>query len=141
MRQSLLFISVIVFFVLLVGCDDNSVDFNSPIITAFDNTPVVANTLNAYTFTVSANDFALTRVDSLSFDTDSLVVTLTLASHSSGGGDISVVTANSTTIFSESLNANKVLVKTDVIGNIPKAVSVQMSDFTGSVSFVLAKQE
>jgi len=142
MRKSILFILIIgISSLFIVGCSDDSKDITNPITTPYDNTPVVVNALNAYTFTLNANDFSITRVDSLSFDADSLVVTLTLANHSTGDGDISIVAANSAIIFAEPLNENKVVIQTDIIGNIPEAVSIQLSDFTGSISFVLGKQE
>ena len=102
MRKSILFILIIgISSLFIVGCSDDSKDITNPITTPYDNTPVVVNALNAYTFTLNANDFSITRVDSLSFDADSLVVTLTLANHSTGDGDISIVAANSAIIFAE----------------------------------------
>ena len=142
MRQltlSMVILGMVSLFV--VGCEDDLTDPTDFITTPYDNTPIVVNTLNAYTFTLSANDFSMDRVDSLSFNSDSLVVTLTLANHSTGSGDISIFTSDSSPLFSEALDANKVVIETGITGNIPEAVSIQLSDFTGSISFVLGKQE
>ena len=110
-----------------------------PEIEPMTNQPVAVNTLNAYVFTLNANGFSQTRVDSLFFDTDSLVYTLTLAHYSGGDGVLTISTKDSVAILSENLNQNKVVVQTDIIGKIPKTVSIQLSDYVGSISFVLSK--
>ena len=135
----LLIIGIILIFI--TNCDDNPNDITNTIITPYDNTPVIVNTINAFTFTLNAFHFSIERIDSLSFDADSLVVTLNLANYSSGGGNVTIFNADTLEIFNESLDENKVVIITDIIGNIPKYISFQLSNFSGCISFVLARQE
>lgn len=137
-RASLL---VLFLSLLLTSCMSDSENLSNLITTPFDNIPVVVNTLNAYTFTLNANEFSETRSENLSFNTDSLVITLTLGNHSAGGGSLTVAGSDSSEIFSESLDRNKVVIRTDVNGHIPKTISVTLIDFTGSVSLVLAQKK
>ena len=89
---------------LMFACENDSPDTLDPFTTLYDNIPIVVNTLNAYTFTVNANNFSMNRVDNLSFETDSILLSLTLANYSNGNGTLSVLSDDSTQIISETLN-------------------------------------
>ena len=43
-------------------------------------------------------------------------------------------------IFAESLNDNKVIVKTDLIGQNPKQIKLELIKFTGQLTAVIATQ-
>ncbi|MCW8850492.1 MAG: hypothetical protein OQJ81_10980 [Melioribacteraceae bacterium] len=137
----LLILSIIVF---LSGCDDKKDSINSPIDLVSDsytNIPVIVNTENSYTFTVNANNLNYITEDELNFSTDSLVISLTLANVRSSDGFIKVFNNNAQEIFSETLNTNKVIVLTDLKGQIPGQIKIELINFTGQLTAVVATQK
>jgi hypothetical protein len=137
----LLILSIIIF---LSGCNDKKDSINSPIDLVSDsytNIPVIVNTENTYTFTVNANKLNYITEDELNFSTDSLVISLTLANVSSSNGFIKVFNTNAQEIFSEILNTNKVIVITDLKGQIPGQIKIELINFTGQLTTVVATQK
>ncbi|MBM4177143.1 MAG: hypothetical protein FJ213_13375 [Ignavibacteria bacterium] len=105
------------------------------------NFPVIVNTLNTFTFTVDADDFSLTRNETLSFDTDSLTITLVVSSYSAGSGSIVVRNSVNEIFFSDNLNSNKVVTLPAATENTPKSVAITLSNFRGKISFVVTKKK
>lgn len=139
-RFIILSIIIILFF---SSCKNNDDFINSPINLPSDsyiNTPVIVNTENSYTFTVNANNFSYITDDILNFSTDSLVISLTLANVNSSNGFMKVFNNIQQEIFSELLNTNKVIVKTDLRGQIPGQIKIELVNFTGQLTAVIAFQ-
>jgi len=90
---------------------------------------------------VDADNFSITRNETLFFDSDSLTITLVVSSYSSGSGAIQIKNQLNEMIFSENLNSNKVVTLPSVIGNIPKSNSITISNLKGKISFVLTKKK
>ena len=125
-------------FVVLVGF---LVVINSPIdllSDVYDNIPVKVNTQNSFTFTLSAKDFTYSTTDDLVFLNDSLVVTITMANVTSSNSSCKLYNSSNVEIFGESLNESKVVVNTDLIGDIPDKIKIELIDFTGQLTIVVA---
>jgi hypothetical protein len=126
---------------IIINCKENEDTINIPIdllIDTYDNIPVIVNTENSYTFTVSASNLTYSIEDNLVFLSDSLVVTITLTNVSSANSRIKLFSENNEEIFSESLNNNKVFVNTELKGNIPKTISIELDNFSGQLTIVVA---
>jgi hypothetical protein len=66
---------------------------------------------------------------------------LTLANVRSSDGFIKVFNNNAQEIFSEILNTNKVIVITDLKGQIPGQIKIELINFTGQLTAVVATQK
>ncbi|NOZ62828.1 MAG: hypothetical protein GXO74_14260 [Calditrichaeota bacterium] len=132
------FLIIVVVGLLLVSCNENPTSFSND--ETITNVPVIANALDAFAFTLNADNFSINRMDSLTFDADSLVISLILTNYHGGNGKITIFTSDSVQIFSELLNSNKINAKTNIAGHIPKSIIIAASNLTGSISFALAKQ-
>ena len=143
MAQFRLLILLFIAILFLTNCKDNEDLINSPIdllSDSYNNIPVIVNTQNSYTFTVNAKNFSYSTEDNLNFSTDSLVITLTIANVNSSNGTMKVFNNLDQEIFAESLNDNKVIVKTDLIGQNPKQIKLELVKFTGQLTAVIATQ-
>ncbi len=123
---------------LFIGCIKESPDILDTLNSSSMNIPVIVNVENAYTLSLNATDFSLTRTDSLNFRADSIAITLSLANNSSGTGEITLLSADSSVIFREPLQENKVIVRSEVIRKIPVAAHIWLKNFTGNISFIAA---
>lgn len=125
----------------LTNCTEKENLINSPIdllTNSYTNTPVIVNAENSYTFTVNANNLNYSTDENLNFSTDTLVISLTLANIISSDGFIKVFNNSGQEIFSELLNTNKVIVKTDLIGQTPGQLKIELVNFTGQLTAVVA---
>jgi len=137
----LFLITLIIIPIFLLNCKENENSINVPIdllTDTYDNIPVIVNTENSYTFTVSANNFSYSTDDNLIFNNDSLVVTITLANASSTNSIMLLFNENNDEIFSESLNNSKVFVNNELNGQLPKKIKVQLDNFSGKLTIVVA---
>ena len=137
-RLLILFFAIIL---LLLSCQNKDDIINSPIdflTNNYDNTPVIVNTENSYTFTLKANKFSYSSDDELNFSTDSLVITLSLTNVNESNGSMKVFNNIGQEIFSETLSENKVIVQTDFIGQTPTRIIFELADFTGQLAAVVA---
>ena len=136
------FFSVSILLTLLLNsCNDDDDLITSPIdllIDKYDNIPVKVNTENSYTLTVVANDFTYSTEDDLTFLGDSIVVTITLTNANSSNSFVKLFDELNQEIFSESLGENKVVVNTEINGTIPKRIKIDLINFTGQLTIVVA---
>ena len=140
-RLLILFLITILF---LTFCSDKDDLINSPIdllTDGYNNIPVIVNTENTYTFTVNAKNFSYATDDKLNFSTDSLIITLTLANVNSSNGSMKVFNNTEQEIFSESLTESKVIVKTDLVGQTPGQIKLELVNFTGQLTAVVATKK
>ncbi len=118
--------------------DDN---INNPPIGEFDDLPVIVNTENSFTFTVNASKLDYYIEDNLTFTTDSLVCAVTLTNASSNSSIVRLFDESDNIIFSETLNQSKVVVNTELNGKIPKIIIVDLFNFTGQLTIVVAPEK
>ncbi len=117
---------------LIFACVEDPADPNNP----NNNMPVIINTTDNYTFTIHAEDYSNTNSDQLIFSSDTLEVYITLGNYSDGNGNISI-TSDSIEIFVDTLNANKTLIRTGIIVDVPSTVNMDFVDFSGDLSIIL----
>lgn len=135
---------IIILPIIFQSCKENDNTISVPIDLlgdTYDNIPVIVNTENSYTFTISANNLSYTSEENLVFTNDSLIVTITLANASSQNSFIKLFNSDNSELFTESLNENKVLVNTELKGQIPKSVQVELNDFSGQLTIVVATDQ
>jgi len=138
-----LFLTSLSLLFFFISCRDDDNTINVPIdllIGTYDNIPVIVNTEDSYTFTVSASNLNYKVDDDLTFGSDSLVITVTLTNVSSSMSFFTIYDINDFEIFSESLNNNKVVVNTELGVVNPKRIVAELSDFSGNLTIVLANK-
>jgi hypothetical protein len=138
------FSSIVILSILFIGCKDDENNFIGSYIdilsTEYDNIPVIVNTQDSFTFTVSAKNLNYNLDDNLSFTSDSLVVTITSSQSSSTNSSFSIWDYSEAQIFSESLNTNKVVVKDNFGGKIPHRVKIDLGNYSGKLTIVIANK-
>ena len=122
---------------IINSCRDDDSIIN-PVIGEFDDLPVIVNTENSFTFTVNANKLEYYLEDNLTFTNDSIVCAVTLTNASSNSSIVRLFDESNSIIFAESLNQNKVVVNTELNGKIPKKIIVDLFNFTGQLTIVVA---
>ena len=142
MKKNLSIILLLILPYLFFSCeDDDSNNLTNPIdliVDDYDNIPVKVNTQDSFTFTLNAKNFSYTTEDNLQFSDDSIVVTITLTNASSNNSSFVLIDTEGNVMYSESLNENKVSVDTDLIGNIPSLSRIELNNFTGQLTIVVA---
>lgn len=130
--------------ILSMVCASCSLDQNTVVPSVSStpkNQPVVVSAADAFTFTVDAQEFSYTTTQAVSFSGDSLVATLVVTNYVSGTGHIESVTSDGTQFYSEVLNGNRTVVLAGLAPTLPKSVSVTLTQYTGTVTFVLARKK
>lgn len=139
MKYFKLFIPALVLSFLVFSCRDED-NINNPIIGEFDDLPVIVNTENSFTFTVNASKLDYYIEDNLTFTKDSLVCAVTLTNASSDGSIVRLFDESNSIIFAESLNQSKVVVNTELNGKLPKKIIIDLFNFTGQLTIVVAPE-
>lgn len=121
---------------VLSSCNE-SVDSNAD---AQKNHPVLVNTTDAVTFTVDAANFNFNIADSLSFSGTPVVRTLVVSEYSSGTGYIIVEGSASTVLLSDTLNSDRILAGTTFTASAPTRIAIALTNYSGKVTFALARQ-
>jgi hypothetical protein len=126
---------------IIAGCKKDSagnpVSSNTPIIGM--NTPVVANTQNAFSLNLTAESYSSTATYTLSFSTDSLACSLTVTGQTTGNASLRITDSNNSVVYVDSLLNNQVTAFTQAGKGIPKSLQLIYSNYTGVLTFALAK--
>lgn len=137
----ILLISFALLFIFISCDDDPIIEITAPIDLlddVYNNIPVVVNTENSFTFTVAANELYYSYDNNINFNRDTLVVTITLTNASSNNSSVQIRDSGNNIVFNESLNESKVLVNTELINLDPKQVNLELQEFSGQLTFVIA---
>jgi hypothetical protein len=131
---------------LLVGVSVVILSCKTEMITPSDivlqkNIPVLVIAQDVVTFAIDANRFSFERSDPTTFQADSLVLTLAVSGFATGTGQLTVSGPTGVAVYAVNLASNQVAVLTDLRGWAPRTFSVRLTDYTGSVSFVLSKKK
>ena len=86
----------------------------------------------------AANELDYTYDNNINFNRDTLVVTITLTNASSNNSSVQIFDSGNSIVFNESLNQSKVLVDTELINVDPRRVNLELQDFSGQLTFVIA---
>jgi serine protease inhibitor len=127
-----------VLMVWCVGCKDNT-SSNNPAVVNGTNTPVIANTSNAFAFTLTANAYTANTVYDVSFSSDSLACSLTIAHQTTGAGSLIILDSTNSLVYSDSTLSNKVVALTQSNKGIPKSIRMIFNGYTGTIYFALSK--
>lgn len=110
------------------------------VITPYSNTPVVAHTENAFAYTLVAHNYSATADYNIDFNLDSLAYSLVISNFKSGDGEVAVeMQPQSSYVYAEELNSNKVISFTQNDVGVPRKVHFEFDNFSGTISFSLAK--
>ena len=121
--------------ILFISCTEEN-----EIITPYSNTPVVAHTQNAFAYTLVAHNYSATADYNINFNSDSLAYSLVISNFKSGDGEVAVfMQAPSSYVYAEELNSNKVISFTQNDVGVPRKVHFEFDNFSGTISFSLAK--
>lgn len=131
-----IYLSILTILILLtLSCTKDN-----DILTPYSNTPVVAHTQNAFAYTLVAQNYSATANYNVNFTSDSLAYSLVISGYSSGNGLLRVgKLISSSYIYLEQLNTNKVVAFTDTNSQAPEYIHFEFYNFSGTISFSLAK--
>jgi hypothetical protein len=104
------------------------------------NAPVTANVTNSFSYSVKAAGFYDSSGNTLTFTSDSLVVSLTSTGYVSGLAVVSVRDSLNSTIFSDTVRSNKTIAVTDLTATMPKYCTVIVDGLTGTLVFAIVGQ-
>lgn len=130
--KSILFLSILS--LALLSCEVESIPFVT-------DTPVVANTDGAYSFTLVASDYTETRRDRVNFNGENVQFSLTIAGVGSGTGSLVITDLDGNVIREESLSQNKVVAQTDIDIEGASNVALSFDNFSGSVVLAISDGE
>jgi hypothetical protein len=97
---------MIVFAIGFLSCEDKS---TSPITNDNLNAPVTTNVTNSFSYSVHANQYSSDAQSTLSFLSDSLIVTLSSSDYQSGQVTVSVRDTLNAVIFADTVRSNKTI--------------------------------
>ena len=140
MKEFKFFFNVLVSLLLFFSCveEDDTLNPIDLLTDDYDNIPVKVNTRDSFTFTVSAKDFDYVSEDAIIFTSDSLVVTITSTNAKSTNSSFTLFGGNNNILLSEKLNDSKITVNTDLTGIIPELVKIELNDYSGQLTIVVA---
>jgi hypothetical protein len=121
----------------LSSCTDNT---NSTTALDIFRSPVTTNGTNSFTFSIDANRYSENSNYDLSFLSDSLVITLSSTSYSSGQAIIFVSDAANTTVFTDTVRSNKTVAITHLKTTKPRHCSLNITNLTAKLAFAVVGQ-
>ena len=84
------------------------------------NTPVVANTQNAFSINLAAESYSSTATYALSFSTDSTACSLTVTGQTTGNASLKITDSNNSAVYVDTLLNNQVIAFTQTGKGYPK---------------------
>jgi hypothetical protein len=136
--KKIIIVTSLVITICLLGCKEDT-STNSTSTPA--NIPVIANTTNAFAFTLVANSYTSNSAYNLSFSTDSLSCSITVANQTSGNASLKILDSTSSIVYSDSLLSNKVLAFTQANKGIPKSIKLAFNNYTGTLVIALSRNK
>lgn len=121
----------------LSSCTNGS---TSPGVNDILHSPVTTNTTNSFTFTIDANQYSDNSQSTLTFFSDSLVVTLSSTSYFFGQAIFSVTDSSNSIIFSDTVRSNKTIAIAHLKTTKPRHCSINISNLTAKLAFAVVGQ-
>ena len=132
--MKIIIIILLVGTIFFVGCKENILTDST-----FANIPVIANTTNAFAFTLVANSYTSDIEYDLSFSTDSLSYSITVFNQTSGDGSLIILDSNNSIVYSDTLLIDTVVACTQAAKGIPKTMKLTFNNYTCTLSFALSR--
>jgi len=104
------------------------------------NAPVTTNLTNNFTYSIIAKNYSGTTTNDLYFLSDSLLVTLTTSTYSSGQAIVELSDSLHNTIFSDTVKSNKTVVITQGRTVKPKYCKIEATNLSAKLVFVVLGQ-
>jgi hypothetical protein len=121
----------------LISCTNGS---TSPGINDILHSPVTTNTTNSFTFTIDANQYSDNSQSTLTFFSDSLVVTLSSTGYFFGQAIFSVSDSSNAIVFSDTVRSNKTIAIAHLKTTRPRHCSINISNLTAKLAFAVVGQ-
>jgi hypothetical protein len=121
----------------LTSCVDQS---TSTTVLDILHSPVTTNVTNSFTFSIDANQYSGNSNSDLSFLSDSLVITLSSTSYSSGQAIVFVSDASNAPIFSDTVRSNKTIAIAHLKTTKPRHCSLSITNLTAKLAFAVVGQ-
>jgi len=138
-RNCMLFLLVLI----LVGCKKdlpvNPTSDTIPVDQILANTPIIANTQNAFAFHLVARAYTSSTDYPLSFSSDSLSCAMTITGQTTGNGSLRIIDSNSSTVYGDSTLSNKIVALTQTGKGIPTNITLVFNNYTGIINFALSR--
>ncbi len=116
------------------GCVD-PLDIEDMDVDLIENTPVMANTPNAFSYVIRADDFSQQINSPLSFDSASFVMSLVIADYEAGSLLLNVYNEDSSQTYRQEVNSS--IVFSDFPAFKPAALELELDGFSGSVNLAV----
>lgn len=133
MKKKILLVGILTAFTFF-GCTEDET-----LMPDYYNTPVVSKTINAFAYTLSADNYTQTATYDLNFTADSLAFSLIITNYFSGIGNLEIKDTSGAIIYSETLQGNKVISIVEDNKGIPNLLHIDFDRFTGKINIALAK--
>lgn len=140
MNIKFLLIILLSFLVLFNSCreDDNFLLY--PDLEQNENIPVVLNSTNIFTFSITAYKYSNNLTERLYFNTDSNFITIVLKNIIADKSFIEIYSQNDELIFEQLLTSDLVFHENLLIPKIPYYFKLQLLNFTGNMTFVISNK-
>ena len=140
MKTKFLIVIILFFLLLINNCreDDNFLLY--PHLEQNENIPVVLNSTNIFTFSITANKYSNNFTERLYFNTDSIFVTIVLKNIKADSSFIEIYNQNDELLLEKSLTSDLVLHENLLMFKIPYYIKMQLLNFTGNMTFVISNK-
>ena len=131
-RKTYFFILLVLLTALVFSCNEKFNDEG----TRYNNSnfPAVGNTVNAFAFAVTANNFSFSEKYPVTFNSGSIILGLTVTNLRRGTGHLDFINAGDTVYYSVPLSNNLAYGNVEITGGTPRWIKINLIDYTGQVS-------
>lgn len=102
-----------------------------------ENTPIITNVEDAYTYTVNADAFSDSTREALVFGSNEAVLTYTVLDYSEGFITLEIDNSDTLTIYNDTIDANIIIVED--INEKPCFIELVFDNFSGIFELALAE--
>ncbi len=134
--NKIILVTLLVTTICFIGCKDDATTNSTP-----SNIPVVANTTNAFSYSIVANSYSSSTDYNLTFTSDSLSCTITVTNQTLGNASVKILDSTNSIVYSDSLLSNKVVAFTQANKGIPKTLKLTFNNYTGTLIFALSRNK
>ncbi len=104
-----------------------------------ENTPIITNVEDAYTYTVNAEAFSDSTREALVFGSNEAVLTYTVLDYSEGFITLEIDNSDTLTIYNDTIDGNIIIVED--INEKPCFIELVFENFSGMFELALARED